>query len=52
MTRIGVLLTATSFAHRPASHAVEAAAKRLGVQVVEVPVRTPEDLEGAFARMA
>ena len=52
MTRVGVLLTLTAPSHRPASHAVEAAAQQLGVQVLTVPVRTPEDLDGAFAMMA
>ena len=52
MTRVGVLLTATSPSHRAASHAVEAAAQQLGLQVLTVPVRTPEDLHGAFAMMA
>lgn len=52
MTRVGVLLTATAPSHRPASHAVEAAAQQLGLQVLTVPVRTPEDLDGAFAMMA
>jgi len=52
MTRIGMLLTSTAPSHRPASHAVEAAAPKLGIQVLTVPVRTPGDLDGAFARMA
>jgi len=52
MTRVGVLLTLTAPSHRPASHAVAAAAQQLGVQVLTVPVRTPEDLDGAFAMMA
>jgi putative ABC transport system substrate-binding protein len=52
MTRVGVLLTATAPSHRPASHAVEAAAQQLGIQVLTVQVRTPEDLPGAFAMMA
>ena len=52
MTRVGVLLTLTAPSHRPAGHAVEAAAQQLGVQVLTVPVRTPEDLDGAFALMA
>jgi len=52
MTRVGVLLTVTAPSHRPASHAVEAAAQQLGLQVLTVPVRTPEDLDGAFAMMA
>jgi putative ABC transport system substrate-binding protein len=52
MKRVCVLLTLTAPSHRPASHAVEAAAQQLGVQVLKVPVRTPEDLDGAFAVMA
>ena len=52
MTRIGVLLTVTAPSHRPALHAVEAAAPKLGVHVLKVPVRTPEDLDGAVATMA
>jgi putative ABC transport system substrate-binding protein len=51
MTRIGVLLTLTAPSHRPASHALDAAAKQLGVQLLTVPVRAPEDLDGAFAMM-
>src|SRR5467141_3486428 len=38
-------------AHAPALNAVEAAAQRLGVQVLTVPVRRPEDLDGAFTMM-
>jgi putative ABC transport system substrate-binding protein len=52
MTRIGVLVTLTAPSHRPALHALEAAATKLGVQVLTVPVRTPEDLDGVFAMMA
>ena len=52
MTRVGVVLTLTAPSHRPASHAVAAAAQRLGIQIVTVPVRTSEDLDGAFAMMA
>ncbi len=51
MKRIGVLVTVTAPSHRPALHAVETTAQRLGVQVLTVPVRTPEDLDGAFAMM-
>ncbi len=36
---------------RPALHAVEAPAQRLGVQVLTVPVRRPEDLDGAVTMM-
>jgi len=52
MTRIGVLLTLTAPSHRPAWHALETAAKQLGVQVLAVPVRTPEDLDAAFTTMS
>jgi putative ABC transport system substrate-binding protein len=52
MTRIGVLVTLTAPSHRPALDALEAAAPKLGVQLVTVPVRTPEDLNGAFATMS
>ena len=49
MKRIGVLVVSTAPSTRPALQAVEAAARRLGVQVLTVPVQTPEDLDGAFA---
>ena len=52
MTRIGVLATLTAPSHRPALHAVEATAQKLGVQVLTAPVRALEDLDGAFAMMA
>ena len=52
MKRIGVLLTTTAPSHRPAMQTVEATVQRLGVQTLTVPVRTTEDLEGAFAMMA
>jgi putative ABC transport system substrate-binding protein len=51
MTRIGVLVVVTAPSTRPALHAAEAAAQGLGVQVLTVPVRTREDLDGAFAMM-
>jgi putative tryptophan/tyrosine transport system substrate-binding protein len=51
MKRIGVLVMTTAPSHRPAMHTVEATVQRLGVQTLTVPVRTPEDLEGAFAMM-
>ena len=51
MTRVGVVLTSAP-SHRPASHAAAAAAQQLGVQMLTVPVRTSEDLDGAFAMMA
>jgi putative ABC transport system substrate-binding protein len=52
MTRVGVVLTLTAPSHRPASHAVVAAAQRLGIQILTVPVQASEDLDGAFAMMA
>jgi len=51
MKRIGVLATVTAPSHRPALHTVEVTAQRLGIQVLTLPVRTPEDLDGAFAMM-
>jgi putative ABC transport system substrate-binding protein len=52
MTRVGVLLAVTAPSHRPAADALETAAPQLGVQILPVPVRTPDDLEGAFATLA
>jgi putative tryptophan/tyrosine transport system substrate-binding protein len=52
MTRVGVLLAVTAPSHRPAVDALEAAAPQLGVQILPVPVRTPDDLDGAFATLA
>ena len=52
MKRIGVLAVSTAPSTRPAMHALEAAAQRLGVQVLSVPVRAPEDFERAFGMMA
>jgi ABC-type uncharacterized transport system substrate-binding protein len=49
--RIGVLVTVTAPSHRPALNAIVSTAPKLGVQVLTVPVRTPEDLDGAFAMM-
>ena len=51
MKRIGVLVVATAPSTRPALHAVDAAAQRLGAQVLTVAVGRPEDLDGAFAMM-
>jgi len=51
MTRTGVLVTVTAPSHRLVSQAAEAAAERLGVQILTVPVRVREDLDGAFAMM-
>jgi putative ABC transport system substrate-binding protein len=52
MTRVGVLLTVTAPSHRPAAQALEAAAPQLGVQLLPVLVRAPDELEGAFATLA
>ena len=51
ITRVGVLLTMTVPSHRLISQAAEVAAPRLGIQVLMVPVRTSDDLPGAFATM-
>jgi ABC-type uncharacterized transport system substrate-binding protein len=51
MTRVAVLLTLTAPSHRLASDAAQAAAKKLGVQVVTVSVRTPEELDAVFMKM-
>ncbi len=52
MKRIGALAVVTAPSYHPSPHAVHAAGQRLGVAVVPAPVRTPEDLAGAFATMA
>jgi putative tryptophan/tyrosine transport system substrate-binding protein len=49
--RIGVLLTLTAPSYRPSAHALEAAAPKVGVQLLTVPVQTPQDLDGAFTMM-
>ena len=52
LSRVGMLLTTTAPSHRPAAQALEGAAPKLGLQVVAVPVRAPEDLDAAFNTMA
>jgi putative ABC transport system substrate-binding protein len=52
LTRVGVLLAVTAPSHRPVAQALEAAAPQLGVQLLPVLVRTPDELEGAFATLA
>jgi putative ABC transport system substrate-binding protein len=49
--RIGVLWNPATPSHRPAMQAVEAAGEKLGVQLLVVPARTVEDLDGAFPTM-
>src|SRR4029078_1712382 len=51
-TRVGVLFGSTSPSHRPALEALQAASAKLGVQLLMLPARTPEDFEGAFSTMA
>src|SRR5262245_14078984 len=51
MARIGVLQATTAPSGRPALHAAEVAAQKLGVQVLPVPVRAADDLDAAFAMM-
>jgi len=46
MKRIGVLAASTAPSTRPALSVAEAAAKRLGIQVLSVPVRARDDLDG------
>jgi hypothetical protein len=45
--RIGILWNPTTPSHPPALQAVKTAGEKLGVQLVMVPVRTVEDLDGA-----
>jgi putative tryptophan/tyrosine transport system substrate-binding protein len=51
LTRIGVLLTLTAPSYRPSSDALDEAAKQLRVHILKVPVRTPDDLDGALVMM-
>lgn len=51
MMRVGVLATTTAPSHRPALQAAEAAGRKLGVEVYQIPVRSAEDFDRAFATM-
>jgi putative ABC transport system substrate-binding protein len=51
-TRMAVLWHPATPSHGPGMRAVEAAASVLGVRVQSVPVRGPDDFEGAFSAMA
>jgi putative ABC transport system substrate-binding protein len=51
-TRIAVLFNPTAPSHRPAVHALEAAGKTLGAQLVMVAVQAVEDFEQAFSTMS
>src|SRR5262249_12505767 len=48
---IGVLQGTTAPSGRPALHAAEVAAQKVGLQVLAVPVRIAEELDVAFATM-
>jgi putative ABC transport system substrate-binding protein len=50
-TRFGVLWNPTTPSHRPALEALEAARRRLGIELVLVPVRIAQDFEGAFTKL-
>ena len=51
-TRIGVLWNPTTPSHPTAMKAIEAAGKKLGVQLVIVPAGNVADIEGAISTMA
>jgi putative ABC transport system substrate-binding protein len=51
-TRIGVLWNPTTPSHPTAMKAIEAASKKLGVQLVIVPAGNVADIEGAISTMA
>jgi putative ABC transport system substrate-binding protein len=50
-TRIGILWNPSTPSHEPAVQAVEAIGEKLGLQLLLVPARTVEELEGAFSTM-
>ena len=52
MKRIGMLAVSTAPSTTPALRAAEATAHRLGIQVLPLLVRRPEDFDGAFTTMA
>ena len=52
MTRVAVLWNAANPANAAAWQETQAAARALGLQLHSQEVRGPQDLEGAFARMA
>jgi putative tryptophan/tyrosine transport system substrate-binding protein len=52
LTRVAVLWNAANPAHASAWEETQAAARALGLRLHAQDVRGPQDLEGAFARMA
>ena len=50
--RFGMLWSPTAPSYRPVLQAAEAAAPKLGIQLLSIGASTVEDLDGAFARMA
>jgi putative ABC transport system substrate-binding protein len=52
MTRAGVLFTSTAPSYGPTMQAMEMAGKTLGLDLVTVTARTPEEFEDAFATLA
>jgi putative tryptophan/tyrosine transport system substrate-binding protein len=51
MQRIGILWNPTTPSHPRALKAIEAAAKKLGIELRMVPAQTLEDFDGAFSTM-
>lgn len=52
LSRVGVLINSASSFHVAARPVVEAAAQNLGLRLTYVEVRTPEDIDGAFAEIS
>ena len=52
LSRVGVLINSAFSFHVAARPVVDAAARSLGLTLIYVEVRTPEDIEGAFAEVS
>jgi putative ABC transport system substrate-binding protein len=52
LSRVGVLINSAFSFHVAARPVVEAAARSLGLTLIYVEVRTPEDIDGAFAEIS
>jgi putative ABC transport system substrate-binding protein len=52
LSRVAVLLSPSNSGHRVILEGVEMAARRIGVKVLPVEARGPEDIKSAFSRMA
>ena len=52
LSRVGVLINSPFSVHVAARPVVEAAAQNLGLRLTYVEVRTPEDIDGAFAEIS